>query len=688
LVNDASPEDDRESRRTFRGHRKLSWYRNRSNLGPFASINAIAAFLRTPYLAVQDADDIALSNRLWRALHAMKVAECDLYGASMEQFKDARFAKDPVHDQWLDSQPVLRSGRPMPWSPFCHLVNATMVCRRDAFERLNGFANYHCGADSEFVVRAHLSGLSMFIDQSVVGLRRLHDRSLSRCGAYAIGSDYHRAVGAGIGKVVSHVREFGERADVSRFGAMNRQSNSSNTIVVVGPGEVSDRQPKAFQLASLSRDSVALDYLSEQGLVGIDAPLTPAVLRLDRFTGPAEFLGTLSKSVIGSLRRADARGMVCREFDPRAFPNDIRQIIKSRPVRQGRPMRDTVSAVLSSWEGDDSVDGVRPATDCSDRSHWRWVGVFHPDSRSQDAAGTQWGRLVAFSTVHRKGEVAYYSRFLGDGDFLRDGVMIALHVHNVNWGLRRDDPATAGLRYLLYSSWQDGESGLRWWKQRAGFRPHRFHLLPRNPAHNEALTRPKTTAFPTAVLDGATSAAAFYCAAFGGRNDVAHYHRAGLPEVALVDRDGDQMARLQAAFPDEWDYHVGDAVEVAEQFASVDARTFDVVSCDHWSSQFEWVAGKQLRTFYQLCNRHLLLTLVPRWADALGHDREWFVEQGMDHDFYRRVRDAAVGSDCVNRLSDVLTEQSGFPVRVSDLVRRSDYLDGCFWVMIDAGAQP
>jgi hypothetical protein len=98
---------------------------------------------------------------------------------------------------------------------------------------------------------------------------------------------------------------------------------------------------------------------------------------------------------------------------------------------------------------------------------------------------------------------------MGHGDHLRDGVMFALHAHAIGWLLDRCG-AAGGPRYLMYSAWEDGQDSLRQWKQRAGFEPYKLHAGPRI----AAIGRNGAGPFPTALLEGMRSAAAFFCAAF------------------------------------------------------------------------------------------------------------------------------------------------------------------------------
>lgn len=190
LINDDSPEDDGEVRRAFCGYPNLHWYRNLTNLGPYRSYHQVWTRLRTGFFAVQDADDIPLPNRLWRAIHALETSGAEIYGAAMEQMLSPDVPRD---DHWnrnyLVQSPFHSSGNRGGLSPMGNVTNGTMVCRRGTFERLNGFAGmYSCSCDVEFITRAHYQGCRFFYDDAVVAVRRVHHRSLSRGGEFRMGS--------------------------------------------------------------------------------------------------------------------------------------------------------------------------------------------------------------------------------------------------------------------------------------------------------------------------------------------------------------------------------------------------------------------------------------------------------------------------------------------------------------------
>lgn len=141
--------------------------------------------------------------------------------------------------------------------------------------------------------------------------------------------------------------------------------------------------------------------------------------------------------------RAGRLGYRFAEIDRSQYADDIYEINVSLPERQGRPM---AAGYLQRHQY-----SPLPAYTC-DLHRIREYGVLAGD------------RLVAYLVLYRSGELALISQILGHGDTLADDVMYLLGA-----GAIRAQFAHGGVVY--YNRHDSGTDGLRYYKERLGFRP-------------------------------------------------------------------------------------------------------------------------------------------------------------------------------------------------------------------------
>ncbi len=84
--------------------------------------------------------------------------------------------------------------------------------------------------------------------------------------------------------------------------------------------------------------------------------------------------------------------------------------------------------------------------------------------------------------------------------------------------------------------------------------------------------------YPRHVLEGCESALVLFAAAFHGRQDAIWMAEAGI-RAWCVDTDREKLAEMEALYPDDWEFIVGDAFHV---HPALDA--FDVVSLDPFTN--------------------------------------------------------------------------------------------------------
>ncbi len=151
--------------------------------------------------------------------------------------------------------------------------------------------------------------------------------------------------------------------------------------------------------------------------------------------------------------RAYARGYIADVLPQERYADDIHAINTSASHRQGRPMSD----------GYRHRQEFSPLPDypCS-RHAVRVTGVWAPD-----------GHVVAYLVVLRQGKLALVSQILGHADHLENEVMWLLFEH----ALRREI-AAAPDGFVVYNRHDSGTDGLRWWKERVGFREEVVEWLP------------------------------------------------------------------------------------------------------------------------------------------------------------------------------------------------------------------
>jgi hypothetical protein len=147
------------------------------------------------------------------------------------------------------------------------------------------------------------------------------------------------------------------------------------------------------------------------------------------------------------VRRAKKAGYSFAIIDRDRYLDDIYEINTSLDERQGVPMSDGYRQRVEPF-------GPLPHFGCP-RHQLRTYGVLKED------------RLVAYTWVYQCGEMCLYSQILGHGEHLRFGIMRLLLTESV-----RDLIAVAGTKYAMYNMHDSGTEGLRFFKERLGFRPY------------------------------------------------------------------------------------------------------------------------------------------------------------------------------------------------------------------------
>jgi hypothetical protein len=191
LVDDASPEDASGFLQEWKKHPRVRTYRNARNIGQFASFNNVFPYLETELVAVQDADDISLPNRLHRAGNSLRLGKADVYGAACEIFGETSRVQ-PAHAD--TDQPRVAPCEQFRYSAYPSLANGvgyfvhnpTAVMRAASFGSIGGFADFgdvlinRAAIDTEFYIRAYFAGLRFAISRDVDLKYRCHAESATQ----------------------------------------------------------------------------------------------------------------------------------------------------------------------------------------------------------------------------------------------------------------------------------------------------------------------------------------------------------------------------------------------------------------------------------------------------------------------------------------------------------------------------
>jgi hypothetical protein len=154
-----------------------------------------------------------------------------------------------------------------------------------------------------------------------------------------------------------------------------------------------------------------------------------------------------SKWMRQKIRRADRLGYRFQAFDHNDHLDDLFEINTSMAERQGRPMSQSYRN-----RPDPAPAAARPT--CM-RHRRDWFGVFKDD------------KLYAYANVLQCGEMMLYSRILGHGQAMEDGIMNLLV-----FGAAKTRHTESGTRYPVYFLQHSGTEGLQFFKRKMGFAGH------------------------------------------------------------------------------------------------------------------------------------------------------------------------------------------------------------------------
>ena len=238
LIDDASTEDTSALLKRWSGHADVRCYRNQENIGQFMSLNNAIEFCDTGLVAVQDADDISMPDRIETGGNFLRLCNADFFGGAVELFGDDEVIR-PVHVETDDLEKIQRAEvrhsffPPASSIPY-FLENPTAIFRREMFCQLGGYADFgsrelnRASLDSEFLLRCFFSGVRFAITRQPVTLYRVHQESATQNRVTGWGTDT-RAQASQI--VYDHTLRFRRgRFDPRAFGSLGKHRGVTQRI--------------------------------------------------------------------------------------------------------------------------------------------------------------------------------------------------------------------------------------------------------------------------------------------------------------------------------------------------------------------------------------------------------------------------------------------------------------------------
>lgn len=134
--------------------------------------------------------------------------------------------------------------------------------------------------------------------------------------------------------------------------------------------------------------------------------------------------------------------------------------------------------------------------------------------------------------------------------------------------------------------------------------------------------------YPAELLEGCESGLILFAAAFLGHNDAIHFAEAGVPNVTLVDVDGERLEEMKSLYRSRvWSFVEADAWTYAEACREYDLM-FDAVSVDTFTgSALERSLG-DLEAWTSIARRFVTVTAT--------HEASWRLPRGWNSRIMRR----------------------------------------------------
>lgn len=124
----------------------LHLYSSPENIGPFRLTNSLVkqGFTKTPYLIIQDVDDVSYPDRCWKQIAILDQGQYHITNCSMRNLPFPGY-KGERHL----TEPVIYPNVMYPTTPHGRVVNGTRSMTIESFVTVNGFADVFFSGDFE-----------------------------------------------------------------------------------------------------------------------------------------------------------------------------------------------------------------------------------------------------------------------------------------------------------------------------------------------------------------------------------------------------------------------------------------------------------------------------------------------------------------------------------------------------------
>ena len=160
--------------------KRIKFLINEKNMGAHDTRNRAIRHSRGKYIAIMDADDISLKDRLMLQVTAMEERSVDAISGFVEvvdENENLIYAMDRLPEKTEDINRKMKINDCMP--------HPALMVRKDVYEKLGGYNKVPYGCeDYEFLLRASLKGYKLYNIPKIILKYRMTMSSLSRNHLY------------------------------------------------------------------------------------------------------------------------------------------------------------------------------------------------------------------------------------------------------------------------------------------------------------------------------------------------------------------------------------------------------------------------------------------------------------------------------------------------------------------------